>query len=154
MMDIIRSQSAALYFGVEDDNIMKLINSSGTEYLLDSSLESLHTESREWLTEIDFWNDEMSFFYKLIHLREPHLSFPSADLAALEKELIHVTTQSLGKVKREVENQERALRAVVNNTSLVKERAYRGRHRSLVIEIHNTQDLIIKFKKQAFSFIK
>jgi hypothetical protein len=133
---------------------MKLINGPTTEYLLDASLESLHSESREWLSEIDFWTDEMTFFYKLIHLREPHLSFPSADLAVLEKELIRITTENLGKVKLEIENHERALHAIVTNTSFVEERGYRERHRILLIEIHNTQTLIRKFKKQVYSFIK
>jgi hypothetical protein len=133
---------------------MKLINAPATEYLLDASLESLHTESREWLSEIYFWSDEMSFFYKLINLREPHFPFPTADLAALEKELIQITTENLGKVKSEVRKHERALHAIVTNTSLVEERDYRDRHRSLLIEIHNTQSLIRKFKKNVYSFIK
>lgn len=132
---------------------MELINAPKTEYLLDASLESLHAESREWLSDIDFWNEEMSFFYKLVHLREPHhLSFPSADLAGLEKELIRIAAD-LSEVKSAIEGHERTLRAVIQNTSLSEEQDYRERHRSLDMKVRRTHGLIRRFKKQVFAFI-
>lgn len=133
---------------------MELISITKTDHLLNASLESLHAESREWLNEIDFWNEEMSFFYKLIHLREPRISFPTANLASLEKEMIQITSEDLLRLKSEVESHERSLSALVKNNSLGEEREYREKHRNLLADMYNIQFRIRKFKSSVFSFVK
>ena len=121
--------------------------------MLDASLETMHAQSREWLNEIDFWIEEMAFFYNLIHLREPHIFFPTAGLADLERELITLTSDHLHKLKMEIESHERALARMVRNISLDEEHEYRVRHRSLFEAMNRLQEGIRKFKKTVFAFV-
>jgi hypothetical protein len=133
---------------------MELLGNPKTEYLLDASLETLHAESREWLNEIAFWNEEMTFFYKLIHLREPHISFPTEGLAGLEKNLIEITSTQLGKLKADVESHERTVGRLVRNSSFGEEREYHDFHRDLLRRMYDQQRIIREFKKNIFSFVK
>jgi hypothetical protein len=133
---------------------MNLIANTKSEYLLEASLESLHAQSREWLSEVEFLIEEMTFFYNLIHLREPHIFFPTAGLADLEKRLVVLTSDHLSKLKVDIEAHERVLAAMVKNISLGEEREYRERHRDLFTEMNKLGDGIRKFKKSVFSFVK
>ena len=132
---------------------MEWITNSKSEDLVGASLETLHAQSREWLNEIDFWSEEMTFFYNLIHRSEPRIFFPTAGLADLERRLITLTSDHLTKLKIDIENHERVLAAMVKNISLEEEREYRERHRGLVGEMYELDEVIRKFKKTVFSFV-
>lgn len=133
---------------------MELLIYPKTDYLLDVSLESLHAESQAWLQNIDFWTDEMAFFYKLLHKKELIETYPSRELAAIEKELIKVYGERLEKARTEIQSHERLLGALVKSTSFVEDENYREKHRKLVLEIFDIQVLIRSFKKKVFDFIK
>jgi hypothetical protein len=132
---------------------MELISKASTAYLLPPSLESLHAESREWKSEMEFWNDEMAFFYRLIHLREPHAGFPSEAVADLEMELVKITGGKLMEIKTALENHERILAQVIDDTPLVGDQEYRLRHGALKEEVNGLRAVIRNFKKGVFSFI-
>ena len=132
---------------------MEMITNPNSEYLLHARLETLHAQSREWLNEIDFWIEEMAFFYNLIHMREPHIFFPTAGLADLERKLITLTSDHLSKLKIEIENHERVLARMVKNISLDEEHEYRERHRNLLTAITELEVGIREFKKTVFSFV-
>jgi len=65
---------------------MELLAKSRKEQRANLNLESLHAESMEWRNEIDFWRDEMAFFYKLLQKEETRETFPAKDLAAVENQ--------------------------------------------------------------------
>jgi hypothetical protein len=132
---------------------MKLITYPKSGSLQDASLETLHAQTREWLSEIDFWIEEMAFFYNLIHMREPHIFFPTAGLADLERELITLTSDHLSRLKIEIENHERVLARMVKNISLDEEREYRERHRTLSSGMNKLEVGIREFKKTVFAFV-
>ena len=46
--------------------MQELLTSSKKDFLLEAPLEILHSESLEWLEEVEFWKDESAFFYALI----------------------------------------------------------------------------------------
>ena len=51
---------------------MKTIDSNPkAQLLLEASIDVLHQESREWLSTVEFWKEEMQFFDKLLHLQDP-----------------------------------------------------------------------------------
>lgn len=133
---------------------MELINEPKTAYLLDASIETMHVESREWLSEIAFWGDEMSFFYKLIHSRQPQVSFPTEEQADLEKQMIHITAENLTKLRTAVEAHERMLHALLTNTSRNEDADYRHAHRSILLDIFSTGRLIKNLKKRVISILK
>jgi uncharacterized protein YfkK (UPF0435 family) len=133
---------------------MELLTSQKMEYLLEASLQTLHTESLEWIQAIDFWREEMIFFYKLIHKKESMKGFPTKELAAIEKELIRISSDELEKIKTSVQRHERSLAAVLKTTSLRDEEGYREEHRKLLKDIYGIQALIRAFKKNVFSAFK
>jgi len=133
---------------------MELLTYPKSEYLLEASLESLHQESQEWLNEIEFWADEMAFFFTLLHKKEVRETFPSEELADLEKELIRIHGDRLDTIKSSVQRHERILAAVLKTTSLQEEESYRTTHRQLLMEIYALQLLVRNFKKTVFSFAK
>ena len=132
---------------------MKIITNPNSEYLHHASLETLHAQSREWLNEIDFWVEEMAFFYNLIHRREPHIFFPTSDLADLERQLITLTSEHLNKLKIDIESHERGLATMIKSFSLEEEREYRERHRNLLTDMNELEEGIRTFKKTVFSFV-
>lgn len=133
---------------------MELLSNPKTKYLLDASLEFLHAESLEWLKEIDFWQDEIAFFYKLLHKKEPKNSFPREALASMEKKLVDINSDKLDKVRSEIQSHERSLAAVLKTTSLQEEENYREIHRKLLRVLYEINVLIRNFKKDVFSFVR
>jgi hypothetical protein len=133
---------------------MELISSPKTEYLLEASLATLHTESREWMSEINFWSEEMSCFYKLLRKNVSSFTFPPKELAEIEREMIRINSGDLMRVKSLVERHEKELAAVMKNTSMIEEGEYRDRHRALVSDLYALQLDIRKFKKAVFALIK
>ena len=132
---------------------MEWITNLKSEHLQDASLEELHHQGREWLSELEFWIDEMTFYYKLLHMREPRIFFPTAGLAELEKVLVTLTSDHLMKLKIDIENHERVLATMIKNISLEEEDEYRAKHKVLLGEVLRLQERIREFKKSVFSFI-
>jgi hypothetical protein len=133
---------------------MELLTQPKMEYLLDASLQELHIEGVEWMNDVDFWKDEMTFFYKLLHKKTSNKAFPTKELAAMEKELIRISSDKLDKIRDAVQTHERSLAKVLRTTSLQDEAGYRETHRRLLKEIYEIHVLIRKFKNDVFSFFK
>ncbi|CAN5186394.1 hypothetical protein BH23BAC2_BH23BAC2_01620 [soil metagenome] len=132
---------------------MELLANPKTEYLLQASLTTLHVESQEWLKEIEFWRDELAFFYKLLREKESIEDFPKEALVAMQKELVRIDSEKLEVMKNQVHSHENSLAALLKTTSLQDEELYRETHRKLLIEIYEVQRLIRIYKKELFSFI-
>jgi hypothetical protein len=133
--------------------IMELLTSPKIEYLLDASLESLHQESQEWLKEIAFWSDELAFFYRLVQEKEAKRSFPSDELARIEKELVRLSAEQLEKVNAGVLSHEKLLSVVTRSHSINEERVYREAHRRLLMEVFKLYADIRAFKKSVIKFM-
>lgn len=133
---------------------MQLLSNPKTDYLLEASLESLHAESLEWLNEIAFWSDEMAFFYKLLRKSQSLKAYPSAELAAVDLELVSLTSDKVDKLRNDVLRHERELSAVIRSISTGEEERYRETHRKLLMEIYDTHLQIRAFKKEVFSFVQ
>lgn len=141
-----------LAYGNLKEITMELLTFPKNEYLLDASLEDLHAQSQEWIKEIDFWNDEISFFYKLLHKKETKNVFPARELAEIEKTLIRINSEDMLRLRDEVLNHERLLSILIRSTSLSEEQVYREAHRRLYRDMYKLNDLIRAFKKSVFSF--
>jgi hypothetical protein len=133
---------------------MDLLSKPKTEYLLDASLEFLHGESLEWLKEMEFWQDEMAFFYKLLHKEGLKEAFPSKELAAIDQEQVGITSDKLDKALNEVRSHERSLAALIKTTSFEEEENYRHIHRQLLHDITDIYVLIRNFKTAVFTFVR
>lgn len=131
---------------------MELLTFPKNEYLLDASLEDLHAQSQAWMKEIDFWNDEIAFFYKLLRKKEVKDVFPARELAEIEKTLIRINSDDMLRLRDEVLNHERLLSTLIRSTSLDEEQVYREAHRRLYRDMYKLSELIRSFKKSVFSF--
>lgn len=132
---------------------MELLSNPSSEYLLFASLESLHAESIEWNNEVAFWQQELSFFYKILHTKGSPKPFPSIELANLEKELIDITSGDLLKVKEEVARHEKFLAALVKNNSLQEENEYREQHKAIMDEVHVLYKRIKTYKLNLYDAV-
>lgn len=132
---------------------MELLNYPSTDYLLDATLESLHTQSIAWLKELDFWGDEMSFFYHLLQGQKKSQPFPAAEIAQMEKELVRLNGDELDKLRSRVGSHERNLSQVYRSTSTGEEQRYRDSHKKLLTEMYHLHEDIRKFKRNVFSFV-
>src|ERR1035438_7363 len=81
---------------------MELLTKSKSDYLLNGSIEILHRQSMEWLNEIDFWKDEIAFFYALT-VKKTLNGFPDnlkSQENKIEKELIRISGGELDNLDR------------------------------------------------------
>ncbi|HEU5290167.1 MAG TPA: hypothetical protein VFU05_05945 [Cyclobacteriaceae bacterium] len=133
---------------------MELLSNPKTEFLLDASLESLHTQSVAWMNELIFWSDEMTFFYQMLHHKKLSAAFPSSQVATIDKELVRLNGEKLDKVKTGVASHERLLASVYKSSSLADEQVYREAHRKLLVDMQALNQDIRTFKKKFFAFVE
>jgi len=133
---------------------MELLAYPNSKYLLEASIETLHAQSLEWLNQIDFWKDEMTFFYKLMHTKKAFAGFPTEELASIDSELIRINSDKLDKLRKEVQNHEQLLAAIIKLPTVTDKERYSETHRNLLMEIFAVSELIKDFKRTVFSFSK
>lgn len=132
---------------------MELLAYPKSNYLLQASLDDLHIESREWQNEIVFWQDELSFFYKLLHQKEKMKNISQEKFMELDKQLNTIVGE-LENLKLEIQSHERLLASLLKSNSVGEEVDYRHLHRKLLHEIFDINLRIKNFKITIFSLFK
>jgi hypothetical protein len=133
---------------------MDLLINPQTSYLLQADLASLHVESQSWLSEIEFWEDELAFFYTLLHSKLSRQAYPTEEIATLDKLLVSINSDKLTTIKDEALNHERSLALVMKSTSLSEEDTYRDMHRQLSIKMIDVHKAIKDFKKEVYASVR
>ena len=133
---------------------MELLINPQTSYLLQADLASLHAESKSWLEEIDFWQDESAFLFKLLHSKLASDAFPPAEISGFDKKLISINTDSAENLKAKVQDHERALAMALQSTSMSDEDSYRTTHRDLRVKMIEANMIIRNFKKEVYAFVR
>ena len=146
--------TASVVFSGIKENIMELISNPKSEYLLGASLGTLHAESREWLSEVNFWSEEMSCYYKLLHRNESFRAFPKQEVAEIEKDMIRIDSEELVKIREQIERHERELAGLMKNTSSTEEYEYRHKHKELLSEMYELRHVIREFKELIFALVR
>lgn len=125
------------------------------KYLSRPSWEALHQDTKEWLSDLAFWNDEINFFTKLI--KKNFLPLMAKEGAALvntiQNEISEIQTSELKELKDSVEAHETRLAELLKNPALHKEadERYRRQHRRLEITIRKMTLKIRGLKEQLFA---
>lgn len=132
---------------------MELLTYPKTDHLLNAGLETLHMESVEWIRELDFWSDEIVFFYKLLRRKEINDPVPSERLAALEKELVWLHSDRIDQLKNELHNHEKLLAGLLRSQTKLEDKSYRDVHRKIYESLSDLHRLIRAFKKEVFDFV-
>lgn len=134
---------------------MELLTSPKSAYLLNAGLETLHEQSEEWLSEIEFWRDEAAFFYTLI-VKKTLKSIPmnaKDNIQKIEKELISITGGELDELQRSVEQHEKFLCRILESQKM-DEGSYRNKHRELSVKFYQFEKRFKSLKKEVFNLIE
>lgn len=113
----------------------------------------LHAESLEWMSDLAFWREEMSFFYRILRTKEIKRTLPAHELEAIDQEMIKLTSENLMEMKKKVIWHERDLKNAIHPVLTGEEQQYRDKHRSLLTQMHHVQDQVREFKKRVYAFI-
>ena len=134
---------------------MKQIMSPKFSFLLEAPLEVLHSESLEWLQEIEFWKDESAFFYVLIigRTKKNTPAFNTKNAKDVERHLVYVSAEKLDDLIMEVKAHERLLAGLMDSLR-PDEQLYRSRHRRITAKIHAFENEFKEMKIKIFSLAK
>ena len=134
---------------------MKLLRIPTTEYLLDSGINALHSQSNDWIYDLAFWTDEAAFLNSLLSKKDVKSSNNGAAFAFenLEKELFQLTNRELPKLTEEVKSHEnflsRQLDSVYSDVAL-----YREKHKLLSEKFSAFEKKFHQSKKNIFNWYK
>lgn len=134
---------------------MELLVQPRSMNLLDVGLEVLHEQSYEWLNEIDFWKDEVSFFYSLL-VKKTLRSVPinaKGKIEHIENELISISGGALDELKLKVEEHEKFLNHLLESNN-GDERTYRDKHSLLEYEFSKFKKRFKTLNKDVLSLLK
>lgn len=131
---------------------MELLEPTKSNFLLEAPLEILHEESLEWLEEIEFWKDEVAFFYKLM-ITKGERKPPTKNLLSIQNQIIYFSSEKLDDLKLEIQTHERFLARMLKSVRQ-DENVYRSRHRALSKKISDTEKQFKEIKKKIFLLAK
>ena len=133
---------------------MKYLTSSKSTFLLEAPLEVLHSESLEWLEEVEFWKDESAFFYALIIGKtKENPVFETTEAKDIESHLVYLFAEKLDDFKMEVKGHEKFLAKLLESAKM-NEQLYRTRHQTISEKMHNFEKEFKEMKKKIFLLAK
>lgn len=133
---------------------MNPMTKPATNFSIQASLDELHRDSVAWKSEIEFWQDEVNFFYKLIRKRGIKEAFPSEEIAEIEKNLISLSAEKLVNAKERIARHERQLVMALNSSSFSNGQAYWETHKALSTEMANLYSDMKSYKQNLFQVIE
>ncbi|QVY64450.1 hypothetical protein [Polaribacter sp. Q13] len=132
---------------------IKQVNTSFIEWL---SAEEMHNDSKEWLLELEFLNDEYLFFEDLVKWNTLQLiDFQSY---AKSKEIIEIlssskkTNDDLIKLVKEHENNLQVLVDGIDEPK--KEQGYKNKHKTLIVLFKNHLKEHRELKRNLYNILK
>ena len=133
---------------------MELLEPPKLAYLLEASLEILHFESNEWLSEIALWKDETSFFQKLLEKVAPKATSRESkiELEHLQNKIIHYRFEVLDELRNTVLLHERYLASLLDFSIVDSEQVYREKHKTIADQMGSFTKEFKIIKKDLFSF--
>jgi hypothetical protein len=126
-----------------------------TDFVKWLSVENMHNDSREWILELDFLNDEYLFFEDL--MRSYTLQLIGLQDFSKNKKIIDTISNS----RKENDNLKKLIRAHENKLDIfadgihrLKEKAYKNEHKSLIVLFKNHLKEHRGLKFNLFNIIK
>lgn len=126
------------------------ISDSKKALMLAEALDALHQESREWLNNIAFWQDEAKFFTDLLDKEQIKTSEYGQMLQYLDK--IHETLFDY--LAEDIVAHEKQLSRLVSGDKEVSDRDYREKHVDLKEQMELFTNDFREFKKMVFGYAK
>ncbi|HXH19017.1 MAG TPA: hypothetical protein VNJ07_08025 [Chitinophagales bacterium] len=131
---------------------METLASPKTSYLLETGLDVLHSESREWLSELEFLKSDLRFFMKLLK--------STAFESGKEQQRQHIfenmdklASAITAELETEVKSHEKNLAALLANKNR-DDASYRSKHIQLKERIERINNDVRTLKMLVFDFEK
>lgn len=134
---------------------METLPTATTAYLLDSGIETLHSQSMEWLEDIAFWRDEAAFLYAL-EVSKTGKAVPVKAKGKLEKidnTLLKMSAGELDSLYDKVEAHEKFLDRLISSKR-EDEESYREKHKQIGEEIIKFGQRFRALKRDIFELVK
>ena len=134
---------------------MELLTASNSEYLLNGSIEMLHKQSTLWIDEVEFWRDELAFFYALI-VKKTLKGFPDnikTQVENTEKELVDLSSGDLGDLFDKIISHEVAL-SLLLESKYEDEQSYREKHLAIAAKVKEFELRFKALKKEVFKIVE
>ena len=134
---------------------MKLLTLPVSEHLLDIGVEELHKQSVDWLSKINFWLDEMDFFYRLIADKKKNIVpiVVQNTIWHVEKKLMKLSGTEILEIQNTVTKHEQELNLIMMN-KMNEEEIFREFHFELNLKIKTFEKQYIHLKKEVFELIE
>jgi hypothetical protein len=123
------------------------------ELLLAAGLNVLHFESREWLSKIEFWKDELRFFNNLL-LKNKSSKEKNNIYEDMLIMLDNIQTDSFEELKRRITSHEKVLSDIEKSENMISDESYREKHREIQNLMSSFESDLKAFKKLVFKYEK
>ncbi len=125
-----------------------------TDHLLEGTLEWLHKQTIEWISDVQFWREELKFFYHVLRKSELRMSYPMQQVAEMEKELVSISSKDLNELETSLQMHERKLKLILESVSSMNELQYRQDHKNILFTVQSFVEKVRMFKKSVFDLVK
>ncbi|MGZ3862128.1 MAG: hypothetical protein ACXVPN_11430 [Bacteroidia bacterium] len=135
---------------------MELLERPKTIYLLEADMEVLHDESLEWLNEIQFWRDEIAFFYALMLKKagKDSLFARKDEIGRIQEDLLSLSGKEFSDLETAINEHEKYLAALWEGDSSSNDRSFREKHKAILIKMQTFKSSLRKLKDEIFLLVK
>ncbi len=135
---------------------MENLKEANTDFLLEIGLESLHQESSKWISEINLWKLELSFFQKLLDKYSKNFSTEKQrkELDHFQNLITYYNGELLDQFMQKIRKHEKSLVGELKNDIKIDETIYRKKHWEIANEIKSLAGEYYHNKKNFFKFIE
>jgi hypothetical protein len=136
---------------------MELIEKPKSEFMLQQGLDDLHKDSRDWLSEIQFWDVELNFVRKLLlktALRRAAVDGHAAELEKLQRRFADFRKEAVVGFRKEIEAHEQYLYGLLTGEDKVDYMAYRDKHQPLASRMRQYEMRFRAMKQALFKLVE
>lgn len=135
--------------------LMETLNQENVEHLLDPSLENLHRESLQWMSEVELWKHELVFFQKLLEQNAPGITstHDKKELSHLQNVIIYYNGELLDEFKQKVRRHKKYLANKLLMNEDMEEGEYRKKHGAILSHLSSFRSEFNMHKKEFFQFL-
>lgn len=124
-----------------------------SEFLLKDNLEDMYDQCKQWLSETEFWSDELKFLNDLFtqYFSDMTTAHKLGELDSIKKTLALSSTK-VKEIHQKISKQEEQVFELIENAFSHDEQAFRDSHDVLGKELDTLHSEIRELKKKIFSF--
>lgn len=134
---------------------MNSLSLPNTNYLLEVSLEQLHSESNSWLSTVDYWKIELGFFQRLLDRAAglvPSLE-DKKSISHFQNLLYYFRGELLDQLEHNVREHEQYLGYQLDNRAPFNEQVYRQAHKKYEGQVKAFEKDFREYKRDLFTFV-